>query len=344
MTGLDRLRGWFTETRASDTDYTAVALAAIQAASSGVAGVRGLDVYQGALNLIENAASSATLEGEFADVLLPHLGAIARGLTDCGEATYELQVDGAGRLVLLPAVITAVTGTASPAGWVYTLMRSGPSEQTVVTRPAAGVVSFRAHSDPRTPYRGRGAIARGNSGALLAAIETQFGAEARFKPARAVSAGVSKEQRTGVTEAIAKGGVVTISGGHMSGRDQAGALQTGVIRGEYTAPAVALHSDLTRLVAGAMGLPAGLLLSDGDGASARESFRRFAAVTVSPLLGIVAREWAAKVGPMSFNLDALRASDETARARALGSRAQAVSKLVASGVSLDEALSLAGVD
>ena len=51
---IDRIKGWFTETRASDTDYTAVALAAIQAAARGFDGVRATGSYQSALNLIES--------------------------------------------------------------------------------------------------------------------------------------------------------------------------------------------------------------------------------------------------------------------------------------------------
>ena len=56
------------------------------------------------------------------------------------------------------------------------------------------------------------------------------------------------------------------------------------------------------------------------------------------------QEWEATVGPMKFNLDALRASDQTGISRAIGSRAGAVSKLVAAGVPLPEALSIAGID
>ena len=121
-------------------------------------------------------------------------------------------------------------------------------------------------------------------------------------------------------------------------------LKAGVIRNEASAPVVALYGQVQRAVCAALGVPGGLLLSGGDGAAAREDFRRFAAATIAPLLRIIAAEWQAKIAPLKFDLNALRASDETARARALGSRANAVQKLVASGVPLDEALSLSGVE
>ena len=59
-------------------------------------------------------------------------------------------------------------------------------------------------------------------GQQRAGLEQQLAAESRFKPARAISAGITGEQRSEVTEAVAAGGVVTISGGALGARDPAG--------------------------------------------------------------------------------------------------------------------------
>ena len=104
-------------------------------------------------------------------------------------------------------------------------------------------------------------------------------------------------------------------------------LRAGVIRNEASAPVVALYEQVQREICGVCGVPAGLVLSDGDGAAARENFRFFAASTIAPILGAVQTEWQEKIGPLTISLDALRASDETARARALGSRATVFQKL-----------------
>ena len=93
-----------------------------------------------------------------------------------------------------------------------------------------------------------------------------------------------------------------------------------------------------------MGVPSDLVVGSGSSVSARESYRRLASATIFPLLQTIMQEWSRKVGPVTFDLSALRASDQVGISRALGSRANAVSKLVLAGVSLDEALSLAGVD
>ena len=69
-----------------------------------------------------------------------------------------------------------------------------------------------------------------------------------------------------------------------------------------------------------------------------------ASATIFPLLQTIMQEWEATVGPMKFNLDALRASDQTGISRAISSRAGAASKLVAMGVPLAEALDLAGIE
>ena len=183
------LRSWW-ESRAESTpsDYTSLRIAEALERVSGAGGIRDTSAYQGSLNAIESAAAVAELEGEFAAALQPHLGRVARSLVDCGESTFELQVDGSGRLLLLPASIAAVTGTAAPGGWRYTLIRHGPTESTSIEREAAAVLSFRLHSHASSPWRGRPAIAAADSsGALLAYLESQLTDEAKVKVARVIN-------------------------------------------------------------------------------------------------------------------------------------------------------------
>ena len=121
-------------------------------------------------------------------------------------------------------------------------------------------------------------------------------------------------------------------------------LKAGALRNESSAPVVELYEQLERAICGSLGVPAGLVLSDGDGAAARENFRFFSASTVAPMLRAVQTEWETKIAPLTFGLDALRASDETARARALGSRSTAFKNLVAGGVPVERALEISGLD
>ena len=343
---IGRIRSWLTETRASDPqlDYTGQLLAAQLAAARGFNGVRASGAYVAALNIIESSTAIAELSGDHAEAIMPHIGTIARSLADRGESNWLIEVDTEARLVLLPCSVSNVYGTADPATWTYQVNKNGPSETLAVVRPASAVLSFRAHIDPKRPWRGRPALEASNSsGALLAALESQMAAESRFKPARAVSAGVTREQRAEVSGALAAGGVVTISGSPMGSRDSAFGLQTGTIKNESTAASVSLHGELSRLIFGILGVPPEIVIG-GSEAGGREAFRRFAASTITPIMTIIQREFALKVSPLIYNLSELRAGDISARSRAIGSRAEAFKNFVDGGVSVDRALKIAGLN
>ena len=343
---IARLRSWL-ETRAESTpsDYTSLRIAEAVQRVSGEPGVRGTAVFRACLGLIGRSAAAATLEGEFSESLRPHLSEIARALVDSGESTWEILL-GPDGLTLIPCSISTVSGASDPKAWRYLLTRHGPTETASIEREAAAVLSFRINADSRTPWRGSSVLAAASgTGGLLAALEKQLGLEASVSPTRILTAGSVGKQASEVETSIKRGGIVSIlqAGATASITDPSG-LKAGILRNESSAPVVALYEQVERAICGALGVPAGLILSDGDGAAAREQFRFFAASTISPLLGAVQTEWQAKIGPLTFDLNALRASDETARARAVGSRANAVSRLVAAGVPVDRALEISGLN
>ena len=343
---MNPLRTWW-ESRAAPTptDYTSLRIADATARVSGEQGARGTAAYVACRGLISRSVSAATLEGEFSEVLGPHLAAIGRELADTGESTWELRL-GLDGLALIPCSIATVSGNSDPREWRYLLTRHGPTESASIEREAAGVLAFRINADGRTPYRGRGALAASNTtGALLAEIECQLVRESQVKPTRILTAGSVGKQASEIEDSVKRGGIVSIlqAGATASITDPSG-LKAGVLKNESSASVVALYGQLERAVCAAMGVPAGLILSGGDGAAAREQFRFFSASTVSPILRAVQTEWGQKVAPLQFNLDGLRASDETARARALGSRSAAFKNLVAGGLDIERALSLSGLN
>ena len=339
LAGVDpvSLRTWW-ESRAESTptDYTNMRIAeAYQLELRRKLGVRGSAATSGA-QFYRGSPSDSDSRGRVTARIAraARLGSIARALTDRGEAVFELRMSGDGKLALLPATIATVSGGADPADWSYLLTRSGPTESTSIQRPAGAVVAFVAHSDTKTPWRGRGRLEAAGTGALLASIETQMASESRFKPARTVSIGSVKEQRTSVAEVLAEGGIVAVSGSAQGSKDQAYALGAGVIKNESTAALVTLHQNLSAQISAAMGVPPDLLGATASEAGTRESFRRFSASTCSALIEVIRTEWALKVGPLEIGLDTLRAGDIAARARAVGSRSVAFKNLVAGGVLL----------
>ena len=340
---IGRVRDWFRPEARAASSYTDALLSAQLAAAQGVGSVRGSAVYQACLNLISDAAATAELTGDHSEVLQPRLGAIARQMVDLGQAAFELVVGRGGRLELLPVEITNVVGQAEEDSWVYTITRTGPVSTVSTAREQTGVLNFRSRVDNRTPWRGQPSIpASSTTAKLLSRMEVQLTSEAAMKPARVLLAGIAKEQRKEVTDSIAKGGIVTFPVSRPGG-DTKG-LTTGEVGGSYSAAGVELYGQLVALTAAACGVPSDLVVGGGSDNASKESLRRFAFSTITALLQTVIREWERKVGPLQFNLDALRAADEVSRARAVGSRANAVQRLVQSGVDLPQALAIAGVD
>ena len=340
---IERIKSWFTEDRAANQDYTAQMIAASLGAARGLDGVRGSAAYQSCVNLIAASASIAELEGQHSDALQKNLGAIARGLTDCGESTWLIDADGEGRMMLLPATVANVTGLASPESWNYSLTQPGPSQTVTLYRPGAAVLHFRANVNQKVPWRGRPSLEASNStGALLAALECQMASESRMKPTRMMSIGKSDTQRLVVEGALEAGGIVAISGASAGDKSPAGALEAGRIRSEITVPQVNLYEGLSSQICACLGVPPDLLTGASE-AGAREAFRRFAASTIRPLLTLIQTEWQEKIGPLNFELDDLRAGDIAARGRVLSQRAAAVGRLVTAGVEVERAMRVAGL-
>ena len=265
-------------------------------------------------------------------------------MVDTGESNWLIQVDSDGGLRLLPVGVVNVVGGPDPRTWVYRLTMPGPSETVTLQRSGESVLSFRLRVDPRTPWRGRPAIDSTGTGALLAQLESQMRDEAKVTPARVIAGGAVAEQAGDISDLIGAGGVVGITQAIASREDPSG-IKAGVIKNETTASSVSLHEKLSTLICGALGVPSDLVLGSSSESGSRESFRRFASTTINNILTTVAREWQGKLGTaLEFNLDSLRSADEVSRARAVGSRASAVQRLVQSDVPLDQALAIAGID
>ena len=97
-----------------------------------------------------------------------------------------------------------------------------------------------------------------------------------------------------------------------------------------------LRGDVSAAVLSACGVPVSLV-TDADGTSQRESWRRFAMGSVAPLLAIVGEEIERKLDVrVSFDLSSLWAHD-------LAGRASSFAKLVQSGMALDKAAALSGL-
>ena len=87
----------------------------------------------------------------------------------------------------------------------------------------------------------------------------------------------------------------------------------------------------------AIGISPSLFGANAGGGAAREAYRLFLNTVCLPLSRIVANELTRKLGEVEFSFSALAASDVTAKTRA-------VSSLVASGIEVERALKIAGIE
>ena len=340
------LRSWFTEDRASatPTNYTSQILAGQLATARVLDGIKTTAAYRGALTLIGHSAGVASLTGLHSDSLQAHLSTIARSMVDTGQSDWLIEVGSIGGVVLLPVTATAVVGGPDPRSWIYTLTMPGPSQAVTLQRRGESLLSFRLRVDSRTPWRGTPAISANGTGELLCQLEAQLRDEAKVTPARVLAGGDVGEQAGDISEIVGAGGVVGLTQALGSREDPSG-IRAGVVRNETTAAGVSLHEKLSALICGAMGCPHDLVLGGSSESGSRESMRRLGSTTIQNILVTIVREWVDKMGTaLEFDLDRLRSSDEVSRARAIGSRANAVSRLVDSGMALDSALAVVGID
>ena len=340
------LRSWFTEARASTepTDYTSQILAQSLAAARGIDGIKSTAAYRGSLTLIGHSAGVASLSGLHSDALQGHLSTVAREMVDTGQSDWLISIGPAGEVVLLPVTASAVVGGPDPRSWLYTLTMPGPSQTVTLQRPGESILSFRLRVDSRTPWAGKPALSAAGTGELLCQLEAQMREEAKVAPARIIAGGVVAPQAKDISGLVAAGGIVTLIQPPGT-REDPGGVRAGTIKNEATSATVTLHEKLSTLICGAMGVPADLVMGSSSESGSRESMRRLGSTTVQNILTTVVREWTSKMGTdLQFDLDQLRSSDEVSRARAIGSRANAVSRLVDSGMPLNQALSVVGIE
>ena len=321
-------------------------LAQSLAAAKGISSLKSNAAYRGSLTLIGHSCGVASLSGLHSDALQGHLSQIAREMVATGESTWVINVGSTGGMILMPCSVASVTGGPDPQGWIYSVQMPGPTETVTIQRSGESILSFRLRRDSRSPWKGRPAFDGTGTGALLCQLERQMLDEAKVTPARVVAGGAVAEQAGDISELISAGGVVSITQaiGTASITDPAG-LRAGVVKNETSPSSVSLHDKLSTAICGALGCPADLVLGSSSESGSRESMRRLGSTTIQNILTTISREWTETTGlSLEWNLDQLRSSDEVSRARAVGSRANAVSRLVDSGLPLDRAMSVVGFD
>ena len=277
------------------------------------------------------------------------LAQAGRDLVRSGDSMHVIDVDRAGRVSLLPCSSWHFEGDAHPRTWTVRATYYGPSTSTTRHLPFAGVVFVRWGSTPGQPYVGTGPLSWAHTTARLQSeterslADEAGGPLAQLLPVPQDGGDDSQDDPLGELKAdvrTARGRallVETVAAGWGEGRTSAPQRDWVASRLGPNPPEsmATIRQDAFAAVLAATGTPPSLFV-DADGTAQREAVRRWHLGTVLPLARILEAELSDKLEAVvrlrfdSYPLD-------------LAGRAQAFQKLVAGGVSVNEALATSGL-
>ena len=278
------------------------------------------------------------------------LGEAARRLIRYGQAVYLIEVED-GKIRLRDVGSWNIGGGPSEESWTYHCQIQGPTSAETIKVPSSGVIHFRYAVDPLRPWEGLGPLQSASAtGTLMGALEQRLGEESAAPSALLLpilaDGGEGGEEdplaKLKTDIAKAKGRPVllkTTAGGYAEGPGSAPQRdwQQSRIGADPPEVLVNLRKESILSVMSACQVPISLI-TDADGTSQREAWRRFVMGSVEPLSQRMAEELSRKLDlpSLDFKFRSLWASD-------LIGRTQAFQRLVQGGMGIQEAVSAAGI-
>ena len=331
--------------------FTDAVVAALQAQAAGTASgdPSAIAALESACALYCRAFAAVKLSPAVPALTPSTMALIARNLLRRGEDVHQLVVDR-GMVRLQPIGSWDVRGGPDPAAWWYRCDRFGPSGNLTELVPAAAVLHCRYAVDSARPWYGISPLGWARStGTLAANLEVRLGEEAggpvgHVLPVPADGGDGGDDDALAQFKADlagAKGKTVlaeTTAAGWGEGRTAAPMADYKPQRFGAAVPesSVSLRTAAGEAVLSACGVPVSLV-TDADGTSQREAWRRFAMGSVEPLLAVVGEEVEAKLDTrVTFDLSSLWAHD-------LAGRASSFKALVVAGMALDRVAALSGL-
>ena len=356
---LGRSEGPGRETRETQPFTDAIVNALVQQASTGAAAsTTATAAVESAAGLLGRAFAGAKVspDNEITRGLTPSvLNTIGRDMTRRGESLWVIGVSE-GAVSLHPVGAWDVRGDPvghgrGEAGWYYRLDLFGPSSNVTRYLPASSVLHFRHSIDVARPWQGLSPIAwAAVTAKLQAESERSLGDEMTTPVAQLIAVphdggdGEAGDELAMLKKDIgsARGRALlleTVAAGWADGASAAPNKDWVANRlgpSPPTAVNTARRESMAAILA-ALGTPPDLMDPDSSGTAQREAYRRWYASTAQPIARIVEHELTAKLEtPVTLDLSSLYAHD-------LVGRAAAFQRLVAGGVSINEALTTSGL-
>ena len=343
-----------TEKRQSGGDFSDAVVRLIEAQAAGTAAdASSTAAVEAASGTLSRAFAAAEVQGEawVQEIVTPaFLAQIGRDLIRNGDSMHVIRMSSDGAIQLIPASSWHWEGTHDPDSWTARATCYGPSTSTTWNLPAAAVVFVRWGSTPGQTYVGTGPLSWAHTTVRLQSeSERSLADEAQGPLAQLLAipqdggtgddADPLKMLKTDISGARGKALLVeTSSAGWGEGRASAPQRDWQASRlGPQPPESMAtIRKDTFAAVLAACGCSIAMF-DDSDGTSKREAQRVFLHGTVRPLGRLLAAELSAKLETeIALNFDQLYMHD-------FAGRAQAFQKLVAGGVSVNEALATSGL-
>ena len=276
------------------------------------------------------------------------LGLIGRSLAQHGEFLALIEVVD-GTVILAPASGWDVRGgSTDPRRWSYWLTLPAPHGSRTVTRPAVEVLHARIGASVAQPWRGRSPLRAARTTANLAGrVEAALSSEAALPSGRIIGLTSDNDANFKARSALVRKGGLSVEGRMPASYDQQHRSDPVTKYGPDPSDAFAdsLRGQLGRDILSAYGIPPNLFSETGDGAGAREAWRRLWLATIQPLAEVLVAELRLKLDEnATVSLDALRAADDDQRSRAVSRRVQAAGLAVEKlSMSPAQALDLVGL-
>ncbi len=339
------------EKRESGGDFSDAVVRLIEAQAAGTAAdASSTAAIEAAAGALSRAFAAATVSGPAwaQEAITPQfLAQVGRDLIRNGDSMHVIQVRDQARLI--PASSWHFEGSHDPSTWTVRVTAYGPSTSTTWNLSHKAVIFVRWGGTPGQPYVGTGPTSWAHTTARLQAeAERSLADEAKGPLAQLIA--IPQDGGDGgdsdplaLLKSDIKGArgkailVETTQAGWSEGRAAAPQKDWSANRLGPEPPDAMVNVSkdaFARMLAACGCSPA--LFDDSDGTSKREALRQWHLGTVRPLARLLETELSAKLEADvrlvfdNYPLD-------------LAGRAQAFQKLVAGGVSVNEALATSGL-
>ena len=349
--GIGRIRP---EKRASGGSFTDAVVRLLEAQAAGTAAdASSTAAVEAAAGAVSRAFALSGVQGpSWAQdaVTALFLAQVGRDLVRSGQSMHVLEVDGAGRLSLLPAASWHFEGGAHPSTWRVRATVYGPSTSITRNLPFSAVIFCKWGSTPGQPYTGTGPLSwahttarlqsetersladeAGGPLAQLLAVPQDGGTDSETDPLAELRADIRRARGKALlmeTTAAGWGEGVSASPRRDWKPERLGPEPPASM------PEL-MGQGFTELLC-ACGIPPGMFQKMGDSGQ-REAYRRFVTLTIEPLGRLVGAELSSKLETeIKLSFQGLFAHD-------LAGRARAFSSMVTSGIDVAKAAALSGL-